>query len=629
MPFEKILGTVALPRGLKSILMVAIIAGAAIAFALASYDRSSDLIRQTTFVAANDARSNANIQAHDLAALVSEQLKHVDDNLQSIASFQTVQNGDVSGSAQLFVSAQNSTSQVADVYTWLDKDGKVFWASNFGNTSNYHRFVGLDLSYRDYFKVPRDSQAPYYSPYYLGIDGAPRVNIAYPIFSESNGIRDFTGVVTSSINLRYLGNFVQSNLAGNYQSQVGLIDTNGTILYSSNSPQYVGQNIFGQKVQSLIPQEIRQPFDKFVHDSLRGNAGSGDFGTQNNTSTIAYSPVSVNRSTIAVLYIVTPHQLAGDVIALIDQQRLFNLFISLSIGIIAVALVAIIVTWNRRLSETVKTQTSQLKSYSQSLEDSNKQLQESNQRLAEANEQLTIKDKLQSEFVNIAAHELRTPIQPLLGIAETLHEQAKANDRKIEIAKPELEMLMRNAKRLERLSEDILQVARIDSGAFKTNMQNFNLDEIIDAAISDLLSDPNLDPDVQVIHAPATLIVHADKEKTLEVISNLLANAAKFTKKGTISITARQRDSGWIEVTVADTGTGIDPVIAPKLFEKFVTNSRQGTGLGLYICKKIIEAHGGTIQGRNRSDGAGAEFVFSLPLAKSQLTPPSSEVQQN
>jgi signal transduction histidine kinase len=618
---------VSLWQAYKSLLLVLVIIGAAVAFAIASYLHSSSVIDQITFVASNDARSNANIQAYDLAALLSQQLKHVDDNLQEISGSRVVESGNASQSSHLFESSQSSTSQITDVYTWFDRDGKVYWASNFGNVSNYKKFVGLDLSYRDYFKVPRDTQAPYYSSYYLGIDGAPRINIAYPIIFDTNGVRDFKGVVTSSVSLKELGKFVQSQLAGNYQSQVGLLDSNGVVLYSSSIPQYVGKNIFGQEVQSIIPQEIRQPFDKIVRDSLSGMAGSGDFGTQNSTSTIAYSPVTVNHNTVAMLYILTPHQLAGNVVSLIEQQRTFNLYILAAIAVIAAVLAAIIVTWNKRLATTVDVQTSQLKSYSRSLEESNRKLQDSNKLLADANEQLLVHDKMQREFVNIAAHELRTPIQPILVASELMNDSLKESE-SIMITRPEVDLIVRNAKRLERLSSEILEVARIESGSLKLHKQTFSLDEAISAAVKDATSSPNFSPKVKVIYSPTDIMIYADKDMITQVISNLLRNAAKFTKEGSISVTASKKDAVGAQVVVADTGAGIDPSILPRLFQKFVTGSDQGTGIGLYICKSIVEAHGGTIYGQNRVDRQGAEFAFTVPVAPDQDLPPSDGIKQ-
>ena len=117
------------------------------------------------------------------------------------------------------------------------------------------------------------------------------------------------------------------------------------------------------------------------------------------------------------------------------------------------------------------------------------------------------------------------------------------------------------------------------------------------------------------------ILVNADKVRICEVISNLLGNAIKFTSKEggrNITIKAEKKDSQAV-VSIKDTGSGIDPEIKPKLFSKYVTNSPGGTGIGLFISKSIVEAHGGRIWAENNADGKGAIFVFSLPLSDRNL----------
>jgi len=112
--------------------------------------------------------------------------------------------------------------------------------------------------------------------------------------------------------------------------------------------------------------------------------------------------------------------------------------------------------------------------------------------------------------------------------------------------------------------------------------------------------------------------VKADKEKLIQVISNLLNNAIKFTEEGTISVSTEVKGNGRMEVlvTIKDTGQGIHPEIEPRLFSKFASKSLQGTGLGLFIAKSIVEAHGGKIWAENNSGGKGATFTFSLPVSQ-------------
>jgi signal transduction histidine kinase len=436
------------------------------------------------------------------------------------------------------------------------------------------------------------------------------------------------------MDVKTLGQFLQENLSSDHKSSVGLLDRDGVILYSSSSSQNVGKSIFDEDVQSAIPADIVERFNQFLRDSLKGNSGAGDFSSQGVTSTVAYGTVSASGNQLAVLYVVSPQELAASAKAFIDQQRTANIVSMATIGSIAAALVSAVAVWNKRLTKEVSTKTSELKFANESLADSNSQLQASNSKLMEANsqivrayEQVKIHDKLQKEFINVAAHELRTPIQPLLGAAELLETQFDGKE-KIEVTRPEIEMILRNAKRLERLSSDILEISQIESGALKLKMEDFSLSYIIADAVRDARAQSIFDFDrLTITYNPDDIFVNADREKITEVITNLLTNSLKFTKEGTISInTERNRNEGLAIVQITDTGTGIHPEILPRLFEKFVTKSEKGTGIGLFISKKIIEAHGGSIQGMNNTNSSGATFRFTLRLAQQDLEAKDPEV---
>jgi two-component system, OmpR family, sensor histidine kinase VicK len=239
-------------------------------------------------------------------------------------------------------------------------------------------------------------------------------------------------------------------------------------------------------------------------------------------------------------------------------------------------------------------------------------------------EQLKRHDKMQKEFINIAAHELRTPIQPILGLTENL----LSNTEDIEQAKL-LQVVSRNAKRLQRLTEDILDVTKIESQSLNIKKERFNLKDIVVNAIEDTMTNEHSSKieknliKLQYLQ-PQDIFVHADKGKVGQVIHNLLDNAIKFTNVGTIVISTQMKkeddqksDYEEVIISVMDTGTGIDPEIFARLFTKFATKSEtRGTGLGLFISKSIVESHGGKIWAQNNHDGKGAIFCFSLPLSR-------------
>jgi two-component system sensor histidine kinase VicK len=226
------------------------------------------------------------------------------------------------------------------------------------------------------------------------------------------------------------------------------------------------------------------------------------------------------------------------------------------------------------------------------------------------NEELRRADNMQKEFINVAAHELRTPIQPILGLSEFL--QSKLNDKEQQDL---IDVISRNAKRLQRLTDEILDVTKIESQSLQLKKEKFNLNEVIVNVLVDYGSQIKKINGIELsVINRGDFFIEADKVRLNQVISNLLDNAIKFTEKGSIIISSERKDDNVI-VSIKDTGTGIDHEIMPRLFSKFTARPFSGTGLGLYISKSIIEAHGGRIWAENNPDGKGATFVFSLPFS--------------
>ena len=214
---------------------------------------------------------------------------------------------------------------------------------------------------------------------------------------------------------------------------------------------------------------------------------------------------------------------------------------------------------------------------------------------------------MQTEFINIAAHELRTPIMPILVNVELLTDRLGSDN-------DEIKIIVRNAKRLQRLTENILSVTRIESKSLALKKEVFDINALIENVIKDESAHiENNKVSITVKNDGQPIFIEADRDRMAQVISNFLNNAIKFTKDGTITISSRIKD-GNVIVNIKDNGPGIDRQIIPILFSKFVTKSDKGTGLGLYICKSIIEVHGGVIGAENSPDGIGAIFSFSLPI---------------
>jgi signal transduction histidine kinase len=282
----------------------------------------------------------------------------------------------------------------------------------------------------------------------------------------------------------------------------------------------------------------------------------------------------------------------------------------------------------------------------------------------ETTEKLQEADKVQREFINIAAHELRTPIVPILNLSELLysnvkeqeHEQEQEEEQQKEMLEM-LEIILRNANRLHQLTEDILDVTRIESHTLKLRKERFNLNEAILNVMEDYRKQiaNGSNGNVKVMYEPVnsssssssnsntsiTLVVEADRRRLTQVISNLLNNAIKFTQEGAVTVTTsiikrkeadrdgevkEEEEEEEVVIAVKDTGTGIDTELMPRLFTKFATKSYQGTGLGLFISKSIIEAHGGRMWAENNNNGSnnrkqeGATFYFTLPVVDTSLS---------
>ena len=274
----------------------------------------------------------------------------------------------------------------------------------------------------------------------------------------------------------------------------------------------------------------------------------------------------------------------------------------------------------------------------------NKELTAVNKELALAYQTIEQRNKIHIEFINIAAHELRTPIQPILGTAQLLKSEIEEdayydrqdsennNGIQVERIKSRLEVIIRNAKRLKELASNILDVSRIESQLLLLNKEEFDLEELISSIISEYNESQKGKKQLVEFEGERNIIVKADKDRISQVISNLLNNAVKFTKdepEGTISISCQRKDeddnnnNNYVLVSVKDTGKGIDHGIFPRLFSKFVTSttnttsksSTDGIGIGLFVSKCIVEAHDGKIWAENNNTHGerGASFYFTLP----------------
>jgi signal transduction histidine kinase len=598
----------------NNVFLLILVIGVGISLAFLSYHYSGITADQIAGVASNDIRSNAIIETDGLSRTLLHIIDPISTNLEVLSNMVNYSN--IGGTQKLIDRLQNSTKNLTEGYYWIDEKGKIIAISNV-NPNSIHSYGSIDLSNREYFVIPKETMSKYYSSAIESIDKVPRLYISFPIIEKINSSKSiFKGVVVSSIKIHELGNFLQSELTPQVASNVGLMDKNGIIIYSRN-PILIGKNYLDAKFQSLIPKEIKGPYNSILERSLKGSSGADDLLLMGgNKTTISYQPVFIGGKYLWTLFVSAPHQLATEVGNLINNQKNFSTLIVLTIGGVALGIAFLILSWNKQLESAVNSRTAELK-------EANDSLKENNKLLELANKKLSIHDKMQKEFINIAAHELRTPIMPILGDAIFLEKQFDAGKTEVKVDREQVSSIIRNAKRLKRLASDILDITKIESHSLKLNKETFNIRDVIVSSISDIKvqitsSNPEQLNNLHILYNLKDIFVFADKNRITQVMFNLLSNSLKFTENGNITIDVvlekdKIKNKDFVVVSISDSGQGIDPEILPRLFTKFVSKSFEGTGLGLFISKSIIHSHDGEIWAFNNPDNNGATFCFKIP----------------
>jgi len=615
-----------------AILVIIVIIGLLSSFL--SYQYSSMTANKVEELASDNIRSNARITAFDLSRLFFHTVNPVVNKLDVLSNTLPAGFDNQSMNQILLRFAQDSTIDLTEGYYLFGKDGRILsWTGL--DPKNLSSFRSSNLTAEEFIRIPLETSSPYYSNVLNSYDNEPRLFISFPIFQASSGadnedseISNSTivsnghspvGVIVAAINLKTVGEMLQRDLSPEVASNVGFMDRDGVIVYA-REPSLVGRNYLSTEFQSLVSEDIKNSYNEIINSSLRDrNGGVNDIELPNTDSivTMAYQPVRIGNEHLWTLYVSVPHSLATEVGVLIDQLSTFSTIVVITTACVAVFISFIVLSWNRRLDNAIKSRTSQLKEI-------NNSLGETNRRLAVANKQLKIHDRMQKEFINVAAHELRTPIMPILGEAQYIERQFMATKQLVAVDNEQVQSIMRNARRLVRLASDILDVTRIESKSLRINKRSFDLDIVIRSVLEDtknaLRADEERSNQVLLQYdSIGSILVFADKGRIYQVIYNLLANSVKFTHEGYIRVVV-ETNSHEIIVSVIDSGKGIDSDFMTRLFTKFSTKSETGTGLGLFICKSIIEAHGGKIWANNNSGGKGSTFSFTLAYGDTDPT---------
>ena len=572
-------------------------------------------------------------QLKDIQALsrhIGTDLTLVVDNLHGLANSVYIQQGDLSSDkirklAEDTYSRLNGRDNIIDRLVIADKTG----FETIGlTTKGQQSFAGTNVSSRPWVQETLRSKTPTFSNGFVGLDGNYRIAIGYPVTNLENG--QYMGIIGALVPVEnFLSQYVNVHNANS--KYLVAYDKNATILATAASEALVGKNFFGDYVQQFIKHN--QFLSSLVRNLLAGKPGYAiyNYGTGERLTT-SY-PVYADGKAFYFIRIVAPtaeiYSHINDVL-FAERVKMFSLIAGTTAAV--AILIVFLIKWSG-LNEEVKRRA--------------KDLETANKQLSLSNEQLKMRDKAQQEFINVAAHELRTPIQPIISLSDVLLHKIKDNE-----SHSLIDTIYRNARRLQRLSQDILDVTRIESGLLRLNKERLNLKEVVSNIVDDYTNQiKNYKRNIRLVYGfdrkeeikqiegeearqqqqqehqqlrkqlliqdSDTIFVEADKGRIMQVIDNLLGNALKFTDDGTISISVESNEKEAV-VSIRDNGQGIDPDILPKLFTKFASKSEiGGTGLGLFISKSIVEAHGGKIWAENNKEDKGATFSFSLPVLSS------------
>ena len=637
-------------------IFIAITIALLIIVSISTYQFFIDNSKKIDSIALQNIIGNSKLQVEELAISLSNKIATVTANLEIISDSPSI-HMHLPNAKSLLYSGQKTTNNLTEFYAWLNKDGKIAWVTLFDNKTLYEKNVDFNLSNREHFKIVKSTLNPHITPVIKSITGSNTIFISYPILGNQTGnnISDmiqknennntnniqfltqqekiqqqeqkqkvqetkinsdkvFDGTILTGINTTSMIKLLENQVSPKNRSAINLIDKKGLIITASN-PEFNGLIInserYNQTLDKFYDGRNQEIIFKAFDNILLGKSGSTGIINDRfeNSSILAYTPVITNDQILFYVVLTSPYEFATEVDNLILQQQNFAMGSIIIMGIIALLVAIILGLFNKNLRKIVEEQTTSLKNAIISLERSNEQLKKH--------------DKMQQEFINITAHELRTPTQSIIGYVEMIKSFPERTS-------TYLQPIERNTQRLYRLIQDILDITKIESGSLKLKKTTFDMNEKINNVIRDLtpkkkVNDDNTNQSVKFIFQPTKepIRVFADKERIYQIISNLIKNALKFipSTDGKIEITLEEvkekndNKKEFVSVKIKDNGKGIDEEVLPRLFEKFASKTELGgTGLGLYLSKNIVEAHGGKIWGKNNNNGSGAEFGFTIPL---------------
>jgi len=502
-----------------------------------------------------------------------------------------------------------------ETVSFLLANGDVYFIEPYESQKN----VTLkNFAFRDYYKGVIATGKPYLSQAIRSNATGHIVSaIAVPVHEATNG--SFSGMWIGALDLKYISKALHDQIP------------------STEIVAYIDQ--CGQKVVSSDDSEYSALFNG--NDSFTSNLGfkNGITGKSGHSIEIingikmfvAYSSMHA----LSTNWVILSFEPYDKVFSSSNSLRLEGVTMSIVLAS-AATLIAILLQRSfrslNRLTMKLHGSNEELSVKEIELETAKRTLEENNRELEQVNKQLQLREKTQQDFINVAAHELRTPIVPILSLSELLYSKLKKQNESSATGEKQViqngsktmeemvHVIVRNAYRLFQLTEDILDVTKIETQNLKLRIEQLDLGKIISSVVDDFKRNNENRNSVNITFKNMAnfTLVKADKGRLVQVITNLLNNALKFTKEGNITVILKADNENQVMIVVRDSGIGIDSEIYPRLFSKFATKSHIGTGLGLYISKKIVESHGGRIWAENNADGKGSTFYFTLPLELSE-----------
>ncbi len=384
------------------------------------------------------------------------------------------------------------------------------------------------------------------------------------------------------------------------KGHIYMIDRKGQVLFDGSGQFTLGEN----SIETLNDSSNLQL--QIIHEQINGSEDTGNYVMHSEDGKteemiVAYSPINWKRRLWSVAVASPVSEVTVIMHSMLFQQAMFVVLSCVITLLSGVILILLLIKWNKSLEFEVERKTKELESINDSLESANSKLKEL--------------DKLKSNFVSMASHELKTPMTAIKNSAELLmtsgdHEQIDNHEL--------LEKIIENVERQTQTVNDLLDIAIIESGAIDFKKERVNLCEVIDAAV-ETVSEIAYDHGIAIKFSSAQDLyeITGNANALVTVFINLINNALKFTPwGGRIDIEVVDMDEQ-IQITVKDNGIGIPNDDLEHIFEKFYTlhgkifDEEKGTGLGLAIVKKIVEGHNGEIRAKSK-EGMGTCFNITL-----------------